>query len=346
MSEFKQLMGEFSGTNVMPMLIDDATLASLLQTRDVEQEGVPDLLRKLIKRQVPLDDPLVGMVLSESDLVRFAFWADEPDFIEAARGVLRGEQAYERIIMDGIWSRAWTWLGDFDVESVHKSTAGLRLPIAEIHSPHVEGCVGTFATTRAGSLDVSIKAFGLGYGRVKRVAIGHTYEVPSACRRLTTGVQFEVRVWKHKFSDKRRALVRVISIDGTVIDEPLDVFAQHPCGSNYRESAARIHAVAQLRGQNVGQEYSDVPMHDATKGAVSTHSIKLEAGSVYSVSLELPLTWFPGAAKAGQQISKLGINIESRVSKTIEMSWKLVSGHDYMRFRGVRGDMRMFWVWE
>jgi len=74
--------------------------------------------------------------------------------------------------------------------------------------------------------------------------------------------------------------------------------------------------------------------------------MELETGTVYSASLELPASWFsqPGAVSTPE--SKLAISIESRVARTVEMGWKLVSGHDYLRFRGVRGDMRMFWVWE
>jgi hypothetical protein len=36
----------------------------------------------------------------------------------------------------------------------------------------------------------------------------------------------------------------------------------------------------------------------------------------------------------------------STVARTIKMRWKLVSGRDYMGFRAVPGDMRMFWAWD
>jgi hypothetical protein len=219
------------------------------------------------------------------------------------------------------------------------------LRVAEIHAPHVNGCVGTFATTRTGALDISIKAFGLGYQKIKRIQVTNSYEQPNACGALTTGVQFVVHVWKHKFSDMRRALVQFVAIDGALAGEPLSASEPHRCGSTYKNQATRAHSIAQIRCWKVGQDYSDVPMHAAADGATTTHKMELERGSVYSASLDLPLSWFARAGQNPPAVPKLAIGVETRVARTVEMSWKLVSGHDYMRFRAVPGDMRMFWVW-
>jgi hypothetical protein len=159
-------------------------------------------------------------------------------------------------------------------------------------------------------------------------------------------VQFVVHIWKHRFSAKRRALIHFIAIDGALAGERLVLSESHRCGSTYRDVAARAHSIASIQGWKVGQDYSDVPMHDAADGADSTHKMQLEKGSVYSPSLELRITWFSQPGQDVSVIPKLAISVESRVARTVEMSWKLVSSHDYMRFRAVRGDMRMFWVWD
>jgi hypothetical protein len=228
------------------------------------------------------------------------------------------------------------------VEFEDKSAPGKRIPIAEIHSPHINGCVGTFATTRSAGLDVSIKAFGVGYQRVKRVNIDESYEVPSACRALTTGVEFVVHVWRHRSNGKVRALIHMIAIDGSVIDEPLLHSYQHPCSDDYQIGAERVYTVAELQHQQMGTDYSDVPMRSSVLGSVNTHKMTLEQGTIYSASLEIPISWFSQAAQKSIPITQLSISIESRVTKTIEMSWKLVAGHNYIRFRNVRDDMRMF----
>jgi hypothetical protein len=342
MSEVKSSPSEFVGMDQISSIISHAISRPLLKEPEIELET----LRELVEKEVPLDEPLIGMLLSEPDLVSFAYWADEPDFVDSAGALLRGEQTYDKIIRDGFWRRVWTWLDDFDWESEHMSMPGQRLAIAEIHVPHIPNCVGTFATTRTGALDVSIKAFGLGYQKVKRVDVNNSYELPGACGALTTGVQFVVHVWKHKYTEKRRALIHMISIDGILVDEPLDSSVPHLCGERYRQDAASILSIAQMRGDKFGEDYSDVPMHHAAVGAVSAHKKELEKGLIYSASLELPITWFSQLGQYALPISNLVISIESRVASSIEMSWKVVSGHDYMWFRGVPGDMRKFWVWE
>jgi hypothetical protein len=286
------------------------------------------------------------MVLSGSEFINFAFWSGESNFSEQAASLIRGEQPYERIIRDGWWNRISTWLQDFDVEFERSSPPGKRIPIAEIHSPHVDGCVATFGTTQSSGLDVSIKAFGLGYQRIKRVDIQESYEVPGDCRALTTGAKFVIHVWKHRSSGKRRALIHMIDIDGSVVDEPLLHPHQHPCSNDYQSGAKRVHTTAQLRHQKMNTDYSDVPMRSSVPGAVKTQKMALEEGTVYSASFDLPINWFSRQGRESTEITQLSIGIEARVVKTIEMSWKLVAGHDYIRFRNVRDDMRMFWLWD
>ena len=95
--------------------------------------------------------------------------------------------------------------------------------------------------------------------------------------------------------------------------------------------------MAAIGWQRPGRDYFDLPMQDSVSGATSDDSVELEKGSVYSVALELPVDL--GLAP------KAGLTIESKVSKTVKMSWKVVSGHDYVRFQTAREDMRMFWAW-
>lgn len=349
MSYLNESLSQFADTVIPPTMVHHSTLKPLLEGQELEHHGILQALRDAEVMGIPLDDPIMTMLLPHSDLVNFAFWSEEDSFLASAAALLRGRQSYDKIVRDGFWSRAWTWLNDFDVESEQKSTPGRRLAIAEIHAPHVNGCIGTFAVGSQGALDVSIKAFGLGYQRVKRLTVGNSYEEPHGCASLTVGVEFLVYIWKHRFSDKRRALIKMIGIDETMSGARLDESVPHRCSATYREVAPRLGSIAQNRGLKLGADYSDVPMREADRGASTTQNLILEEGCLYSATLELLPSWF---SKVGEKatklatISKLAISIESRVARTVEISWKLVGGHNYMRFRGVRGDMRMFWVWE
>ena len=130
MNDAGERLSEFGGPDVVSTMISHTTFSALLESQEIEHHGVLQTLRELADDDVPLDDPLVATVLSHSDFVNFAFWSEEEPFIESATEVVRGQQTYDKTIRDGFWNRAWTWLGDFDVESEHSSTPGQRLPDA------------------------------------------------------------------------------------------------------------------------------------------------------------------------------------------------------------------------
>ena len=348
MNGMKPYNSEFAdSTMIQQKLISHKTpFVSMLETMEMEHHGVFQKLRELDENKVPLNDPLVAMVLSEAELITFAFWADEPIFIDPVRTLIQGEQTYAKIVKDGIWSRAINWWEGFVFESEYWSDPENRLPVAEIHTPHIEGCVGTFATTADGALDVSIKAFGFGYQKFKQVTVDRSYEAKGSCCTLTTGVQFLVHILKQKFSDKRRAIIKRIDIDGNLICEPSKLSDPHFCGENYQNTIRNIKSLSQLRGQNLNDYYSILPMGKDPPGSIVGYSEKFKKDCVYSFSLELPMSWFSQSVQNSASIFKLGISIESRVSKTIAMGWKLMSGHNYLNFKGVGGDKRMFWLWD
>ena len=73
MSEVKPNLSEFIGIDLVSSIVSHDISTSLLTTPEIEHHGVLQTLRELVERNVPLDEPLVGMLLSESDLVSFAY---------------------------------------------------------------------------------------------------------------------------------------------------------------------------------------------------------------------------------------------------------------------------------
>ena len=127
MTDLKADVSSFVTPGVLPpSMLNHAVLRSLMGT-DWEHHGILQKLQELEEYSMPLDDPLVGMVLSASEFVNFAFWSDESNFSEAAVSLIRGEKTYDRIIKDGWWNRAWTWLQDFDQEFEETSAPGKRI---------------------------------------------------------------------------------------------------------------------------------------------------------------------------------------------------------------------------
>jgi hypothetical protein len=308
---------------------------------EAEDLGVDQKLSNLIEQDVSLEDPLVALALTGSDFVDFAFWTRDSKLMERAAALVRGDITYDKVIRDGWWSRAWTWLNNFDFESEHTSAPDQRLPIAEIHSPNIEGCAASFAKTQSGAITVAIKAFGIGYQRIKRIGIKRSYEVEAQCGLLTTGVQIVVRALRNKFTGDLRALVRLINIDGTIVGQPLPPNLYHPCGPDYASAKARVTSITHAKGQMMGENYASLPMRNEIRKAKATEKMELETGTVYNADLDLPIVWSGGAP-----ISNLSLKFESTITRTIQLEWNLIGGHDYLRYRGVRDDMRMFWAWD
>lgn len=334
----------FSNDELIQTVSSRPSPTSLLQHVDWAHQGIHKVLDGLVKMHVPLADPLVCMLLSQADLVNFAFWSDDSELIEIAKGVIHGNQSYQEVVLNGFWNRVWTWINDYDVEAEHQLPGDWRLKIAEIHTPHVSGCIGTFATSQSGSLDVSISGFGLGYKRVSRIAISQSYELPEACCALTTGIKVTVHVWKNKHSDKRRLLIDMIKLDGTLVGEDLGPEEWHPCGKKYDEVFSSAMNVAKLKGATDDVSYTSIPMRNSPF-STNTRKLSLEEGVVYSAAVQLPFQLFAATGQSTPAASGLGISIESKIVNSVEMSWKLVSGHDYLSYRAIPGDMRMFWAW-
>ena len=342
MQQISQIVQEVSDrvTNVKDLL---TTLRNqTVRVVSADEEVVPDvteILSQLREAGVDLTDPLVALALPREAFIEFAFWTRQPEFEGAAAGLLRGDKGYVEVLRDGLWNRITTWLDDFDVVGTERSVEGTRVAVGEIHIPHIDGCIGTFATTRSGALDVSIKVAGLRGGRSKKITLGSEIPVPAVCRAMTTGIGYEVTVKRHRFNGSLIALCKILWIDGTLIDEDLDPQAPHPCADNYPAAKAKIPSIAKAAKLTEGTDYADHPLA-ASVSEFPTYKLTLDLGTLYSASLSTP-----AMTVQSLPVPQIELAVESAVTRTVEMTWKLVKGHNYMRFRSERQDMRIFWAW-
>lgn len=297
-----------------------------------------DVLEQLNAAGVPLDDPIVAMALTVDDFTGLAFWSEDADFVRTANDILIGRRGYVEIIRDGIWNRVGAWWKGFETVAKERSVGGARISIAEMHIPRVRGCAGKFATTQKGTLDVSIKVLGFGGGRSKRLSIGSELTLHE-CRQLTTGAEYEITVLRRPNDDKILALCKILSLDGIIIDEQLPQHEWHHCRDDYDSAKRRLQVIVEAAGLEPPGDYADLPLHDSRASGPTT-KLSLETGTVYSAKLSTPATTIYGWA-----IPKIGLEVKSTVTTKIDMSWQLVAGHDYLRFRAERQDMRMFWAW-
>jgi hypothetical protein len=307
-----------------------------------EYKGTLNTLKQLVSDGISLTALEVGLALSQADLIAFAFWSGESQLEADARLLLRGDRSYEEIVLGGFWERAWLWISDFDFETSHPCPPGQRLTIAEIHTPHVQGCSGTFASSSSGSLNIAIEVLGLKYQRIKELTIESSYEIQANCAAITTGVQFEVHTYRHRFSGKTKAVVENLDIDGIIVGESLEQ-RSHQCRPS-SDLRGKLEALSSAcRGpSDLKPKY--IPKK-TDPGEDTSWGMKLEQGVVYAASLSLPLGLFSGPGVVLPDLPVFGINIESSVVNKLEMRWKLVSGHDYLFHRANRNDMRLFWNW-
>jgi hypothetical protein len=309
------------------------------EIEEMEDLGVLHKLQELAEMGVSLDEPLLAFAIPESDAVEFAFWAADPDLTKTAHDLIRGEITYDKAIRDGWLNRFRSWFEGFVFEGKQVSPPHQRLPIGEMHSPHVEGCSVTFAQTSSGSMGVSVKAVGLGYRRVKKVTLEDEYTEKKQCAQLTIGVEFIIHVYQSKFTGERRAHIHEIVMDSVVSGRPLPPHLEHPCGPGYERTYNLVRKLSPVIGHKLGTDYSDMPMRaDSEK----KRGLSLEVGTTYKAALILPLVW----PTAPDLATKLSLKIESTVTKTVKMQWTLAGGHDYLSYRRVPGDMRYFWAWD
>jgi len=305
---------------------------------EISTPNTKDILDRLESASIPLDDPLVVMALPVDDFTDFAFWSNEPDFLRAADDILNGRRGYAEVIRDGVLSRVAAWWKGFETVGEERSVFGARIGVAELHIPQVRGCVGKFATAEKGTLDVSIKVLGFGGGRSKRLSIANVLTIRE-CRLLTTGAHYKITVMRRPDNGAIRVLCKIESLDGTIVDEELPLDQPHYCRNDYEQAKLRLEAIAEAAGLETPGDYSDLPLHNS-RAEKPTTKLSLQTGTVYSAKLSTPTpTIF------GFQVPKIGLEVKSTVTNTIEMSWQLVAGHDYLRFRDERQDMRMFWAW-
>jgi hypothetical protein len=308
------------------------------QADEIATPDTTEILARLESAGVPLDDPIVVMALPVDDFTDFAFWSDDADFVREAEDILCGRRGYVEVIRDGIWNRIAAWWKRFETVGKERSVSGARIGVAELHIPHVRGCLGKFATAQTGTLDVSIKVLGFGGGRSKRLTLGSVLTIRE-CRLLTTGAEYEITVMRRPDDGKVLALCKILSLDGTIIDEELPPNEPHYCRDDYQSAKRMLQAIVEAAGLESPGDYSDLPLHDS-RAEKPTTKLSLQTGTVYSAKLSTPATSINGL-----NIPKVGLEVKSTVTRTIDMSWQLVAGHDYLRFRAERHDMRMFWAW-
>jgi hypothetical protein len=308
------------------------------QADEISTPDTKDILERLESADVALNDPVIAMAIPVADFTDFAFWSDEPEFVRAADDILRGRRGYIEVIRDGIWNRVAAWWKRFETVAEERSVSGARVGVAELHIPQVPGCVGKFATAEKGTLDVSIKVLGFGGGRSIRLSVGSVLTIRE-CRLLTAGAQYKITVMRRPDDGKILVLCKILSLDGTIIDEELPSDRPHYCRNDYELAKLMLQAIVEAAGLESPGDYSDLPLHNS-RAQKPTTKLSLQTGTVYSAKLSTPTTTI-----FGLDIPKVGLEVKSTVTNTIDMSWQLVSGHDYLRFRAERQDMRMFWAW-
>jgi hypothetical protein len=311
-------------------------------SEDIEETEDPGILHKLTRLTelgTSLDEPLLAFAIPESDAVEFAFWAGDPALMQSARDLIRGDVTYDKAIRDGLLNRFRTWFEGFVFEGRQISPPHQRLPIGEMHTPHIAGCAVTFAQTSSGSLSVCLKVVGLGYQRVKKVTLEDDYTEEQQCAQLTIGVDFVVHVYRSKFTGERRALIHEITMDSAVSGRPLPSHFEHPCGPGYEKTYDFVRKLGPVIGHKLGSDYSDIPMRAQ---ASKKRGMLLEVGTSYKAAFKIPLVW----PTAPDLSTTLSLKVESTITKTVKIQWTLAGGHDYLSYRRVPGDMRYFWAWD
>ncbi|GEM_PF-3780656 len=282
-----------------------------------------ELIHSLAGAGVDVSDPAIVGV-SERELVAFsAHHRIDLDWLRQGSGNL--------IVNPTAWQNAVRKFLGFQAGDPILTEVDVPLPIAEIHSPPIDGCESAYEIVRkreAGvSLKVEVRGVGAGGGVSGTITLENKVMIEGNCGQITVPGHVEVVPWTNRYSGETIYVVSVTQLSESswnIVEIPEG--RRHLCSSRFDEVWSAI-GVQRARGWL--QYDTDFIRYEIpqTGGSVARKR-KVED------SREFSLGW--GGI----------VELTSKFSTKCSYPFKIVAKADYVGYYENRESEAFFWAWK
>jgi hypothetical protein len=282
-----------------------------------------ELIHSLAGAGVDLSDPAIVGV-PERDILAFtARHRIDLDWLRQLSGNF--------IINPTAWQNAVRRFLGFQAGDPILTEVDVPLPVAEIHSPPIDGCESAYEIVRkreAGvSLKVEVRGVGAGGGVSTTITLEDKVKIEGSCGLITVPGQVEVVPWTNRYSGETIYIVSVTQLsESSWSIAEIPEGRTHLCSNRFDEVWSAI-GVQRARGWL--RYDTDFVRHELPKAGVSFARKRKVEGS-----REFSLGW--GGI----------VELISKFSTKCSYPFTIVAKADYVGFYENRESEAFFWSWK
>jgi hypothetical protein len=232
---------------------------------------LPKLLLHLADAGVDFLDPDAAGLVPRDEVVAFCLYHGIQ--IEQALRLARGGHSYKVLIKQGLLQDIWLNLRLFQEGDPLLAEIGVPIPVAELHSPPVEGCESAYEVlaehSGSAGLRLRVRGLGAGGGLSAKLKFRDRLWTEAACGQITIPGDIEVVPWNNPDSGERIEVVSITNIrEGawSLVDIPIGRL--HLCSDSFDD---RLEHFREAERKGWLREGADFFQHTVTGAEVTVH---------------------------------------------------------------------------
>lgn len=320
----------------------DEALAGSDQVATLESDAriMPDLLSRLslANRFGKLEDPSVSQYITEHEFRQFAL--NTGLNVPGADDLLGGNTDYRDAISGGLLAQTLLLLTGLRLHETHGLDQEVKIPVAELHCPHVENCTATYTEKRSRGRDFSLKlevaGNGVGTSLTQSIGFSESVTTKGECLSLYKRARVAVQEWRGARDQEALYFLKIVSLIKGLSSEPVDASAYHLCGDGFQEMDDHI---GELRRKGVYQDADLNKMEISSPQTTQGYVMEVKRGVMINSVISLPLGLYDLPA------IKLQLSVKSEVIREMGLSGSVQGGYNYLGFYVAPDRSNVNWAW-
>ncbi|HET9982144.1 MAG TPA: hypothetical protein VFQ38_01090 [Longimicrobiales bacterium] len=289
--------------------------------------ALPALLRSLDEAGVDFLDPDVAGLVPARDVA--AFCLRHGLQLDQALRLLRGQEPYRALVAGGWLQSLWLNLILFEEGDPVLAEIGVPLPVAELHSPWIDGCESGYEVTteeaRGAGLKLQVRGVGAGGGLHAKLRFHDRLWTEAACGQVTIPGDIEVVPWTNPDTRERIDVVSITNISAgewSLAEIPAE--RAHPC-SDTLEDRLRDFSERERRGWlRAGADFF-------------RHTVEVAGGIERERTLEREREFSLALGEV--------LELTSQFTREYTYSYKVAGKADYVGYFEDARSEAFFWAW-